>query len=204
MRKRRRITPYNVYARPRKKIKGRKPKLIKVNKVPLKKSTAKNLRNYITDTSLSRTARIRKTKGKPRTSRLRIPKGYAKRTSKKFRRYKIVKGRRKLLPKGAVIEKRKHLLDTKREKRQITLRRRIKQITKPKRKVTTSRKQIKIKKKIEGGKKMTKITIRKEKIFGKNAYVISKNGQEKEFRYSKANAEKFAKELRKKPIRRKR
>lgn len=134
-RKPKRIQAYNVYARPTKKRKGqRRPKLVKVNKVPLRKSRAKDLRNYVTDTSLSRTARIRKTKGKPKTSKLKIPSGYSQRTSKKFRRYKTVKGKRKLLPKGKVIEKTKGLLDTRGEKNQITLRRRIKQITKPKKK----------------------------------------------------------------------
>ncbi len=123
---------YNVHARPLKK-KGQKkiPKLIKVNKVPLNKRKAKSVRNYIVDTSLSRTARIKKTKGKPKPSRLNVPSGYSKKTSIKFRNYRIVKGKRKPLPKGTVIEKRNRLLDTRGEKRGITARRRIAQITKP-------------------------------------------------------------------------
>lgn len=122
---------YNVFARPIKKTKKQKrPKLVKVNKVPLSKSVAKDVRNNIIDTSLARTGRIKKAKGKPQKKRLNVPSGYAKRTSKKFRRHRIVKGKRKPLPKGKVIEKRKHLLDTKQEKRKISLRRRIKQLSK--------------------------------------------------------------------------
>ena len=44
---------------------------------------------------------------------------------------------------------------------------------------------------------MVKISIRKEKIFGKNAFVILKNGKPTEFRYTKIGAENFAKKLRK-------
>jgi hypothetical protein len=44
---------------------------------------------------------------------------------------------------------------------------------------------------------MVKITIRKERIFGKPAFVILKNGKPVEFRYSKTGAETLAKKLRK-------
>jgi len=43
-----------------------------------------------------------------------------------------------------------------------------------------------------------KITIRKEKIFGRMAYVILKNGKPVEFRYTKKGAENFAKTFEKK------
>lgn len=123
---------YNVYARPLKKYKKQKrPKLIRINKVPLSKKRAKDLRNYITDTSLARTSRIKPTKGKIGKSRLKVPVGYAAKTKYKFRTYRIVKGKRKPLVKGKVIEKRKRLLDTRQEKNKITLRRRIAQIRKP-------------------------------------------------------------------------
>lgn len=130
-RKKKVIQAYDVFARPVKRVKKRgRPKLIKVNKVPLSKTRARDLRNYITDTSLSRTATIKKTKGKPQTTKLKVPKNYAKKTSPKFRRYRTIKGKRKLLPKGAVVEKRKNILDTRQEKRKISLRKRIKQIQK--------------------------------------------------------------------------
>lgn len=126
---------YNVFARPLKK-KGQKkqPKLIKVNKVPLSKKDAEDLRSYIADTSLSRTANYKKTSGNPQKPLLRFPKGYAKKTSSKFRMYKVIKGKRKKLKSGRIIEKGSRLLDTKGEKKGITLRKRIKQLTKKKKK----------------------------------------------------------------------
>ncbi len=148
-RKQKKKQAYNVFARPIKKTKkAKRPKLVKVNKVPLRKKRARDLRNFITDTSLSRTGRIKKGKGKPRKPKLRVPKGYAKKTSIKFRRHRIVKGKRKLLPKGKVIERRKRLLDTVQERRKITLRRRIKQITpkrKPSKRIVKKRKRLPMK-----------------------------------------------------------
>ncbi len=124
---------FDVFAKPVKKLFGKRPrKLIKINKVPLTKTRAKDLRNFITDTSLARTSKIKPTRGKPKRPKLKIPRGFAKRTSKKFRRFRIIKGKRRLLPRGKVIEKRRNLLDTRQEKRKIGLRRRITQITKPK------------------------------------------------------------------------
>jgi len=125
-----------VLAKPIKTKAGKKAKrLIKVNKVPLTKKRAEDLRNYITDTSLSRTAKIKPTAGIPKKSRLKVPSGYSRLTKEKFRTYRIVKGKRKKLSKGKVIERKRKLLDTRQERKRITLRKRIKQITKPKRKV---------------------------------------------------------------------
>ena len=127
---------YDVLAKPIKTKAGKKAKrLIKVNKVPLTKKRAEDLRNYITDTSLSRTAKIKPTAGIPKKSRLKVPSGYSRLTKEKFRTYRIVKGKRKKLSKGKVIERKRKLLDTRQERKRITLRKRIKQITKPKRKV---------------------------------------------------------------------
>ena len=129
-RKTKRKQAYKVTARPVKKRKGqKKPKLIKVNKVPLSKSDAEDLKSFIVDTSLSRTGRTSKTKGKPKKPKLKFPKKYAKRTFRKFRKYRVVKGKKVPLPRGKVIERRRRLLDTRQEKRDITLKRRIKQIT---------------------------------------------------------------------------
>ena len=138
-RKKEKERSYNVYARPVKKMKGdKKPRPVKINRVPLSKRKARDLRNYITDTSLSRTGRIKEAKGKPKMPLLKVPKNYASKTSFKFRGYKTIKGSRKPLPKGTVIERRNRLLDTIQEKRKITLKRRIKQIT-PKQQRTTIR-----------------------------------------------------------------
>ncbi len=128
-RKRKRKQGFNVFARPVKRRKGqKKPKLIRINKVPLSIRKAKDLRNFIIDTSLARTGKIKKTKGKVQNPRLRVSPNFSKRTSKKFRRFKIVKGKRKPLARGKVIERRRHLLDTRSEKRKIGLRRRLKQL----------------------------------------------------------------------------
>ena len=108
----------------------RRPKLIKINKVPLSKRNARNLRNRVLDTSLARTGRIRPTKGKPQRPKLRVPKNFAKQTTRKFRTFKIRKGKRIPLRKGKVIEKSRFLLDTEAEKRSITLSRRIAQLNK--------------------------------------------------------------------------
>jgi len=130
---------FEVWARPLKKKGQKKPKLIKVSKVPLSKKRAKDLRNYITDTSLGRTARIKPSIGKPTEPKLKTPKGYARITSPKFRRHRIVKGKRIPLTKGRVIERGKFLLDTTQEKKQITLKRRIAQLSKPPKRKTIKR-----------------------------------------------------------------
>ena len=132
-RKRRKAKGYNVFARPLKKRKGKRPKLIKFNKRVLTKQRARDYRNYLIDTSLSRTGSIRATKGEGSKGILRVPKGYSRKTTKKFRRFRQVKGKRKALRKGKVIERSGHLLDTRAERRKITLRRRIKELTPKKR-----------------------------------------------------------------------
>ncbi len=130
---------YHVHARPLRKKGRKKPKLIRVTKRPIKKRRAKDLRNYLVDTSLSRTAKIKPSPKKPSKRILKAPTGYASKTKKKFRKYKIVKGKRKTLPSGKVIERRKHLLDTKQEKKQITLRKRIAQLQKQSRSPTRTK-----------------------------------------------------------------
>jgi len=126
---------YNVFARPLKKRKGQKrPKLRRINKAPLTKRRAKDLRNYVVDTSLSRTGKIKATRLKARKAKIKSPVGYAKRTRKKFRTHRIVKGKRVKL-RNAVIEKRgKALLDTQQERRGITLAKRLRQLSPKKQK----------------------------------------------------------------------
>jgi len=136
---------YNVYVRPLKKKGQKRPKLMKVNVVSLTKRKAKDLRSYTIDTSLARSGRIRATKGKPNKPSLKIPKNYAQRTKYKFRDYRIIKGKKRPLVKQTIIERRKRLLDTPQEKRQITLKRRIAQLRKP------------IKRKLKKKKKFKKI-----------------------------------------------
>ncbi len=191
---------YNVYARPIKKRKKQKrPKLVKINRVPLKRKRAKGLRNYIVDHSLSRTARIKKTKGKPRKSKLRFPRNYAKKTSFKMRTYKIVKGKRKALPKGRIIEKRKRLLDTRSEKKGISLRRKLSQMKKVSK--------VKMIRKMQG-RKIRKSTFPKGKITTKKVkggYVIKVGGKRFEEHADKRGALSKVRRIRKmqgKPVKR--
>jgi hypothetical protein len=129
---------YIVYAKP---VKGKK--LVKVNNTPLTEKRALDLRNYITDTSLSRTALIKKVKQAPKETRMKVPIGYASRTSHKMRDYRIKNKRKFSLKNRRIIEKNRHLLDTVQEKKRISLARRIKQLglkQQPKKKITTPRK----------------------------------------------------------------
>ena len=114
------------------KRKGAKkiPKLIKINKVPLSKARAEDLRNYIIDTSLARTGKMKITAKNIQRPILKAPASYGSKTRPKFRTYKIRKKKRVPLRKGKVIERRKRLLDTVQERKQITLLRRIRQLEK--------------------------------------------------------------------------
>lgn len=125
------LQAFDVWARPL-KTKGQKklPKLIKVSLVPLTEKNAKSLRNYIVDQSLGRVSEIRKVRGSPKKPKLKIPKDYAKLTNRKFRKYKIKKGKRIPLKKGRVIERKKYLLDVRSEKKGITLKRKLAQLRK--------------------------------------------------------------------------
>jgi hypothetical protein len=119
---------FNVFARPLKKRKKQKrPKLLKINKKPLRKSRARDLGSFAVDKSLARTFKTKRSKKKP-TGRLPkgVPRGYFSRNRKKFRDFRIVKGKRKPL-KNIFIEKKGRLLDTKPEKKGITLRKKISQ-----------------------------------------------------------------------------
>ncbi len=123
--KKRKVQAFKVVARPRRKKGKKRPKLVKVSKVPLRRKDAKDLRNFIADDSLARTSAFKKTPGKPQKPRLKVPPSFAKKTKKKFRTFRRVKGKKKALPKGTVIERRKFLLDRSSERRQIGLRKRI-------------------------------------------------------------------------------
>ena len=122
---------FNVLARPTKKRKGQKrSRLIRINQKPLNQKSAKDLRNFILDTSLSRSGRIKPTKGKPKKARIKVPSSFSSKTRNKFRNFRTVKGKRIPLVRGGVIEKKTKLLDTKQERANISLRKRIKQLTK--------------------------------------------------------------------------
>ena len=122
---------WDVFAKPIKRTKkGKGRKLIKINKVPLTKKQAKDLRNFVVDTSLSRRGKIKRAGKRPKKPILKAPRGYFRKSRRKFRTFRKVKGKRKPLRKGVVIEKKRHILDTKQEKLKINLRRRVAQLTK--------------------------------------------------------------------------
>lgn len=127
-------TGYHVFARPLRNRKGKKRRLLKVNIVPINKRDAKNLRNYVVDTSLSRTGQIKSTRKRIKTSGVKAPSGYAERTRKKFRSHRIVRKKKIKLKRGRVIEKNRSALDTRQEKRKMSLKRRIAQLRKKKKK----------------------------------------------------------------------
>ncbi|KKN07815.1 hypothetical protein LCGC14_1063080, partial [marine sediment metagenome] len=106
---------YNAFARPQ----GSK-KLMKLNISPLSKSRAKDTMAWFVDNSLSATGTIKKTRGKIKQSRLGIPLNYGLNTRRKFREFKIRKGK-PIFTKNRFIEFRARRLDTFREKRNIKL-----------------------------------------------------------------------------------
>ena len=112
---------FDVYARP---VKGKKFR--KINFQSLTKSRANDYGAFAVDNSLSRTfkvvrkgSKVKNATTKPVNKPLNVPVGYYSRSKPKFRNYRIIKGKRKLIQ--SQIEKTKHLLDTSREKRKITL-----------------------------------------------------------------------------------
>ena len=122
------IRSYHVYAKPLKRKGKGTPKLIRITKKPISKIKAKDLRNYITDTSLSRTALIKGSSQAPSKRVLQTPTGYSSRTQHKFRKHKIVKKRKVPLRSGKVIERKKFIGDTKQEQKKLTLKRRVAQL----------------------------------------------------------------------------
>lgn len=124
---------FGVKIRPLKK-KGarRKPKLKKVNISRLSQRNATRLRNTLLDETLARTGKIFPVKGKPQTPQLKVS---AKPRSKKFRRFKKVKGRKVPLAKGKVIEKSKFINDSVGEKKKLTLLKKLAQLKKQSKKI---------------------------------------------------------------------
>ena len=115
------ITPptpqgYNVYG---KKVKTNE--FMKLNKVPLTKINAQNLGAYLTDESLARTFKLKPISSPPQKPKLKVPKNQFLKTRHKFRDYRIIKGQRKPL-KNKWIENKFHLLDTRAEVNDISLR----------------------------------------------------------------------------------
>ena len=152
---------YDVKARPLKRPGQKKrPKLIKINKRPLSRRNAKRLGSTITDETLSRTFKIKKARGKPKSPTFKTKKFQ----KQKFRKFRIVKGKKVPL-KNTFIEKSKSLIDTKGEKKGLTLRAGIKRLQKQKvrvRKPTRISQGKKIKRTIRKSKNRTSTTTKTE------------------------------------------
>ncbi len=98
-----------------------KGKFKKVNIKPLSKTKAKDRGAYVTDRTVSATFKVKSVGKKKKLGKLpKKQRGYFKRKRKKFRGFKIVKGKRVKL-KNKFIEKRKARIDTRGEKRGLTV-----------------------------------------------------------------------------------
>jgi hypothetical protein len=136
-------------------------KLVKLNRIPLSKKDALSRGSYAIDHSTARTLTIKKAKKKVKKlgSIRKKEQRYAARSAHKLRSFRKKRGKRITLDRK-LIEKRKYLIDTKGEKRGLTLARLAKRegfIRKmPKKKISTRRsfrRTIKKKKKIKPKKK---------------------------------------------------
>ena len=106
---------YNAFAKPQ----GSK-KFVKLNTKPLSKRQAKSTMAFFVDRSLSASGKIDKTKGKIKVSRLGISSNYFENNRRKFREFKIRKGKPIFTP-NKFIEFRSRRLDTIQEQKKIKL-----------------------------------------------------------------------------------
>ena len=116
---------FNVYG---KVVKSKKFK--KLNKRPVSKQRALDFGALVTDTSLARTFEIRPAKGKTGELSVPVPEGYFNNNRRKFRDYKVKKGKKVKRSSLRYIEKGMHLLDTKEEVAGINLEKRLTQLRK--------------------------------------------------------------------------
>ncbi len=100
-------------------------KFFKLNRVPLTRKKARDLGGFLIDHSLARTFKLRGTIKKAQKPILKVPANYFAKNKKKFRNFRIVKGERIPTPFKWIEKRGKFLLDTRDEKRKITLFRRL-------------------------------------------------------------------------------
>ncbi len=116
---------YNVFGKPlRIKKRGKKPAQQpskKLNLVPLTKQKAKDNLFWHLDQSLGTTGRIVKVKRPAQKPKVLIPRGYARLTQRKFREFRIKKGKRVPTPNKFIEKKGRARLDTLRERQRIRL-----------------------------------------------------------------------------------
>lgn len=99
-----------------------KGKFVKVNRTPLSQSNARNRLSFVLDNSISQSGKITPVKKVAKLGNVKSKeRTYYSRTKRKFRNYKIKSGKKKTLKGTRVIEKRKNAIDTRGEKRQLTV-----------------------------------------------------------------------------------
>ena len=107
---------YNAFAKPE----GKK-KFVKLNQVPLSKSRAKDVMGFFVDNTLSAKGKISVTKGKIKDARIDVPKNFFVNRQKKFREFKIRKGKKIATPNTFIEKKGKPRIDTFGEKNRLTV-----------------------------------------------------------------------------------
>jgi len=98
-----------------------KNKFSRINKKPLSLVNARNLRDFGIDNSISRQGYLKPRQVKPSPLQYDINPNYSKNVANKFRTFKQKKGVKTKLPRERKIELSKYALDTKAEKRQLSV-----------------------------------------------------------------------------------
>lgn len=122
-------------------------KFIKLNKIPLRKTDALSRGAFAVDQTTARTFKIKPVgKSKITGNLLKSERGYFGRTSRKLRRVRIKKGKKFKLT-NKYIEKTRHAIDTRGEKKGLALRRFVTRRARPKvkRKITPAQRKVLLK-----------------------------------------------------------
>ena len=123
------VPSWDVYVKPPKK-----KKYVKVTKKPVGLTEARNFRNLLIDETTSRQGYLKPRQTKPSKLPYAINPNYARDTEAKFRTFKQKKGKRIKLQPERIIEKGKFLLDTKGEREQINIFKKMAQLERKKQK----------------------------------------------------------------------
>ena len=136
---RRKVKGYNVYVKSRKKY-------IKATRKPLSKKNAQDRRAYVVDHSTSARAKLRPVGRKYKSLGKIRPKEAGARNKIKARNYRIVKGKRVQIRNTIIERKGKPRINTRGEKRGLSAAKLVKELNKPIKKKTSSKRQTRKKK----------------------------------------------------------
>lgn len=115
---------FNVYIK-----EPRTGRAVKVTRKPVRLKEAQDTRAYFLDETTSRTGSIKPNKQRPSPLQYDIPRGYAQDTQGKFRAYRVRRGMKQPLIQ-TIIEKNRYLIDTRGEKKQINIFKKMAQVEK--------------------------------------------------------------------------